>query len=128
MPCGVADVREHGSLSKRGSLATLTPKPISYVSRTARHRPPPRDSLQRQPILGAQLFELGQDAIRHGRNAFRHQAIHHSLDELDLVLYGKVDKVGVDQDAVGRAEGGVVGEEEGGRERGAGSAAGGGSA
>lgn len=42
----------------------------------------------------------------------RHQAVHHPLHELDLVLDGKVDEVGVHQDSVRWAEVGVVRKEE----------------
>lgn len=41
-----------------------------------------------------------------------HQAVHHALDELDLVLDAEVDKVGVDKHAVRGAEVCVVREEE----------------
>ena len=40
------------------------------------------------------------------------QAVHHSLYELELVLERVVDKVGIDEHAVRRAEGRVVRQEE----------------
>lgn len=67
-----------------------------------------RDSLQRQPILGPQLFQLCNHAIRHARDTLGHEAVHHSLHELNLVLDGEIDEIRVDEDAVGRTEGGVV--------------------
>lgn len=41
------------------------------------------------------------------------QAIHHTLDQLDLVLQGKIDKVGIHKYAVGRTQSRVVLEEHG---------------
>lgn len=40
------------------------------------------------------------------------QAVHHASDELELVLQAEVDKVCVDEDAVGRDEGVVVLQEQ----------------
>ena len=68
---------------------------------------------KRHPILGPQFLQLGHDAISNARCAFSVQAIHHGFNYVELILYGKIDKVGVDEDLVGWGEGGVVLEEEG---------------
>ena len=40
------------------------------------------------------------------------ETVHHAGDDVDLVLDGEVDEVGVDEDVVGRAELHVVLEEQ----------------
>lgn len=81
-------------------------------------------NLEREPVLWSQLFQLGENAISDGRYAWRvsagkhsrltlcHQAVHHPLHQLDLVLDGKVDEIGIDEDAVRRPEIRVVREKE----------------
>ena len=60
-----------------------------------------------QPLL-PQLVQL----LDKGRLTFRHETIHHSLDELDLVLDREIDEVCIDQYPEGRSEIRIVGEEE----------------
>lgn len=95
-------------------------------------------ALECHPVLGSQLLQLSHDTVRYCRNAWCtttfqvrteneegpdgknrrtlcEQAVHHALDELELVLERVVDEVGVYQDSVRRSECGVVREEETGR-------------
>jgi hypothetical protein len=64
------------------------------------------------PSRSRSSVESEPDSIWYRQLTLRHQAVHHPLDELDLVLDGKVDKVGIHQDAVRWAEVGIVRKEE----------------
>lgn len=70
-------------------------------------------NLECQSKLGPELLQLTKDAVRHTRNALGIQTVHHGLDNVEFVADGEADEVGVDEDVVGRGEGGVVLEEEG---------------
>ena len=62
--------------------------------------------------------EVGGRQGYHGRSnrqrtrTLRVQTVHHGLDQLKLILNGKVDEVGVDDDVVRWTERSVVLEEE----------------
>ena len=71
-------------------------------------------NLERDAVLGAQLLKLSHDAIGDDGRAFRVQAVHHRRQHLEFFLDGVGEEIGVDEDGVGRDEGGVVLEEEGG--------------
>jgi hypothetical protein len=43
---------------------------------------------------------------------FSIEAVHHARNEFKLVLEGEVDEVGVDENAVGRDEGGIMCQEQ----------------
>ena len=73
----------------------------------------PRDA-QGDPILGAELFELGHDAVGDDGNALGIQTVHHGRLEFEFVLHGVGEEIGVDEDGVGRDECRVVLVEEGG--------------
>ena len=77
-------------------------------------------NLQRDPIAGSELLELGHDAAGDDGRALGVEAVHHGGEELELVLDGVGEEVGVDQDRIGGLQGGVVLEEEGGWHLGAG--------
>ena len=62
-----------------------------------------------------ELFKLGHDAVGDAGGALGVQAVHHALDEIDFVPDGEVDKVCIDEDAIGWSELCVVLEEQGGR-------------
>ena len=66
-------------------------------------------------VLGTELLQLGHHAVGDARNDLGIEAVHRGLDDLQLVLNGKVDKIGVQQDVVRRAQSAVVVEEHGGR-------------
>ena len=70
---------------------------------------------ERDAVPRPELLQLGHHAVGHARDALGVQAVHHALHQVDLVLDRVVDKVGVDEDVVGRAEALVPAEEEGGR-------------
>jgi hypothetical protein len=53
------------------------------------------DDAQRNPILGAQLLQLCHHAVRDVGDALGVQTVHHALDDVHLVLDGKVHKVRV---------------------------------
>ncbi len=53
------------------------------------------DDAQRNPILGAQLLQLCHHAVSDVGDALGVQAVHHALDDVHLVLDGKVHKVRV---------------------------------
>ena len=73
----------------------------------------PRDP-QRDPVFLPQFLQLGHDAVGDDGDAFRVQAVHHGAQQLELVLHRVAEEIGVDEDGVGRDEGGVVLVEEGG--------------
>lgn len=66
---------------------------------------------QRHAVLHPKLLELSHDAVGDAGDAFRVQAVHHALAQVQLVLYAEVDEVCVEQDAVRRPERSVVTEE-----------------
>jgi hypothetical protein len=68
---------------------------------------------QRHAVLYAHLFELRHHAVGDHGHALCEQAVHRRAHNLQLVFDGKVDKVGVQQDVVGRAQRRVVREEHG---------------
>lgn len=68
--------------------------------------------LQRKPVLWPQLFQLCQHTIRYGWDTFGHQAVHHPLHKLNLVLDREIDKVGIHQNTVRRTKIGVVRKEK----------------
>jgi len=68
---------------------------------------------QRHLELGAKLLQLSHDTVRDAGNRFGVETVHHALDQLDFVLDGKVDKVGIHQDPVWRSKSRVVVEEHG---------------
>jgi hypothetical protein len=62
---------------------------------------------------GRKGVSFGERGKRRGRAlTFRIQAIHHPLDQLDLVLQAKVDEIGIDQHTIRRTKRSVVTEEE----------------
>jgi hypothetical protein len=69
---------------------------------------------QGQTVLDAELLQLSDHAIGDVGDALAEEAVHAGLEDVQLVLDGEVDEVGVDEDAVGRTEGVVVREEEAG--------------
>ena len=66
---------------------------------------------QRDPVLGAQLLQLGHDAIGDDDAAGGVQSVHQGGQEIELVLDGVGEEVGVEEDGVGGLEGGIVLEE-----------------
>ena len=68
---------------------------------------------QGDPVLGAQLLQLGHDAIGDDDAAGCVQGVHQGGQEIELVLDGVGEEVGVEEDGIGRLEGAVVLEEEG---------------
>lgn len=70
---------------------------------------------QRNAELGAQLLKLGHDTVGNHGNTLGEQAVHHAADKVNLLLDAKVEKIGIDNDLVGRLDGLVVLEEERGR-------------
>lgn len=59
----------------------------------------PCDS-QCDPILRPQLFQLANHTSGDAGDALSVQTVHHTLYKLDLVLKGKVDKVGIDEHSI----------------------------
>ena len=57
--------------------------------------------LERDPVLGAELLQLGHDAVCDVGDALGVEAVHHGLDHVQLVLHAEVDKVGVDEHVEG---------------------------
>jgi len=49
------------------------------------------------------LLYLGYHAVANTRDAFGQHSVHHRVDDVQLVLDGEVDEVGIEQDLVGRA-------------------------
>lgn len=74
---------------------------------------------QSDSIPWPKFLQLGHHAVGDDRRGFGVQAVHHRLDQLELLLDAEVDEVGVDEDGVGGAERFVVLEEEGGGDLGA---------
>lgn len=73
----------------------------------------PRD-LEGDAELGPQLLELREDALGDHGYALGVEAVHHPLDNVDLVLDREVEKVGIHKHSVRRPEGEVELEEQGG--------------
>lgn len=67
---------------------------------------------QRDSIRLSELFQLGHHAVCNVRHAFCVQTVHHWLYDVEFVFDREVDEVCVDDDVKGRAELGVVAEEE----------------
>ncbi len=68
---------------------------------------------ERDTVFGAEFLELGHDAGGDDGRGFGVQEVHEGLVELEFSVYGVGEEVGVDEDGVGWAEGGVGLEEEG---------------
>mmetsp|Transcript_3231 Transcript_3231/g.7503 ORF Transcript_3231/g.7503 Transcript_3231/m.7503 type:complete len:225 (+) Transcript_3231:1382-2056(+) len=115
----LADAPLQVRVARRHDVALVLPHALAYA--VVRVRPRVRAGQadeagvlghpQRHPVLLPQLLELRHDAVGDVRHALRVQAVHHALDEVDLVLDGKVDEVCVHNHVVGRAQRGVVLEE-----------------
>ena len=71
------------------------------------------DDPQGDPVLGPKLLQLRHHAVGDVGDALGVEGVHHILDNVHLILDGEVDEVGVDEYVKGRAELGVVLEEEG---------------
>ena len=56
--------------------------------------------LQCHSILHSKLLKLAHNAIRDVRDAFSKQAVHTCLEDVELILDGKVDEVGIDDDPI----------------------------
>lgn len=52
-------------------------------------------------VLLSQFLELSHDAVGDAWGAFRIQAVHHALHQVDLIADGEVDEVCIDNDLVG---------------------------
>ena len=72
----------------------------------------PRD-LECDPILWAELFEFGHHAGGEGGEAGGVEGVHQRWQEGEFVVDRVREEVGVEEDAVGGLEGGVVVEEHG---------------
>eukprot|EP00195_Chlamydomonas_chlamydogama_P014717 CAMPEP_0202902390 /NCGR_PEP_ID=MMETSP1392-20130828/16825_1 /ASSEMBLY_ACC=CAM_ASM_000868 /TAXON_ID=225041 /ORGANISM="Chlamydomonas chlamydogama, Strain SAG 11-48b" /LENGTH=193 /DNA_ID=CAMNT_0049589145 /DNA_START=745 /DNA_END=1326 /DNA_ORIENTATION=- len=70
---------------------------------------------ERHPVLLPQLLQLRHDTVRDAWFALGVQAVHHAAHQVNLVFNGEVDEVGIHKHLVGRAQLGVVLEEEGSR-------------
>ena len=60
--------------------------------------------LEGESVLDSHLLELGNHALSHTRDALSKQAVHHALEDVQLVLNGEVNEVGIDQDVIGRPQ------------------------
>lgn len=67
---------------------------------------------QGQSVLNTELLELSDYTIGDIGDALAQEAVHTGLEDIEFVLDGEVDEVGVDQDAVRGTESVVVSEEE----------------
>lgn len=67
---------------------------------------------QCQAVLLAEFLQLGDHAVGDDRRAFGVEAVHHGGNDFQLVLDGMGDKIGIDEDGVGRCQGGVILEEK----------------
>lgn len=63
-----------------------------------------RSESQSQSISMSHLFEFTNHTIRDDWNALGHQTIHHASKNVCFVLYRKIDKVGVHQNLIRRAQ------------------------
>lgn len=69
---------------------------------------------QGNAVFGTEFFQLGHDARGDDGCGFGVEQVHKGFVQLELGVDGVREKVGVYEDGVGRAEGGVGLEEEGG--------------
>lgn len=67
---------------------------------------------QRNPVLGPQFLQLGHDAGCDDRRGFGVEKIHQRLVQLEFRVDRVREEVRVDENRVGRAQGGVCLEEE----------------
>jgi hypothetical protein len=86
------------------------------------------NSPESESIFRSKFFQLCQDTISYRRYTYlvsldlpfnvtrvptlSHQAVHHALYKLDLVLNRKIDEIGIDQYTIWGSEIGVVRQEE----------------
>lgn len=63
---------------------------------------------QGHTVLWPELLQLCQDAVRDDGRRLRIQAVHHALDQVNLVLNGKIDEIRVYEHLVGWHQGSVV--------------------
>lgn len=72
-------------------------------------------NLQRQAVLWPELLQLRHHARRYDGFCGGEEGVHEGGEQVEFVLDRVREEVCVDEDLVGRGEGGVVGEEHGGR-------------
>ena len=70
------------------------------------------DYFEGDAVLGPELLQLTHDTVSYVRYAFGIQAVHHRLNNVQLVLYREVDEVCVHKDVVGWTKLSVVLEEQ----------------
>ena len=99
---------EHSSLSNRGSLATR--RATRYLGPSFSNSDSTHVVIHGIPIHPSVHFPQSGGV---GEPTLGVETVHHTLDELDLVLQRKVDKVGIHYHAVRRAQLRVVLEEHG---------------
>lgn len=108
-------VRRHDvALAGRDTLhnAVIRVRPLVRAGELLEPRVP--RNLEGHAELGAQLLELRKDALGDHGDALGVETVHHALDNVDLVLDGEVEKVGIHKHPVRRPEREVELEEEGG--------------
>nr|GMD38048.1 U3 small nucleolar RNA-associated protein 24 [Ipomoea batatas] len=64
-------------------------------------------------VFLTQLLKLSHHTVSNTRSAFCIQAIHHSFLQIQFILNGEIDKVGIDQHSIRGSQGSVILEEEG---------------
>ena len=70
-----------------------------------------RDS-EGEAVLDSKFLQLCHDAVSDVGYALAEEAVHAGLEDVQFVLDGKVDEVGINKDAVWWSEGVVMREEE----------------
>ena len=65
-----------------------------------------------ESVAHSELFEFADHAVSDVGDALAEEAVHAGLEDVEAVLDGEVDEVGVDEQAVGRAQGVVLSEEQ----------------
>ncbi len=61
--------------------------------------------LERDSVLDSELFELSDHTVSYVGYTLAQETVHGGLEDIELVLDGEVDKVGIEQDPVRWPEG-----------------------
>ena len=72
-----------------------------------------RDS-EGETVLNSKFLQFCHDAIADVGDALAEEAVHAGFEDIQFVLDGKVDEIGIDEDAVGWSECVIMREEEAG--------------
>lgn len=56
-----------------------------------------------KPVLFTEFFQFGYNALRDTWNYFSKQTVHTILEDIELILYRKVNKIGIEENMIRRS-------------------------